>query len=326
MGAVDIKHFLGIDIGGTNTKVGVFDPHGELLGFAEGDTPAEGGVEAEMGLLGEILDFLQVSPEQFHAIGVGVPGPVDKNGIVHSPPNLKGWGVVDLGKVLSEYLNFPREKIAIGNDANFAALAEYEYGRGRGADPMVMLTLGTGVGGAVIINGELLTGRDGFAAELGHIVIDPDGPRCGCGRRGCAEALISHTGIVRTAWFVLEKDKGSIIWSMIEGQFGELSPKVVQEAAEAGDPAANKILTITARHLGTLLADLVNIFNPEKIVIGGGISRWGKALLEPAEKFMRRQALKHLAERVSVVRAKFYQKAGVIGAAVAAMRIHQRAK
>ena len=316
-----MKKYLGIDIGGTFTKTGILDENGAIISFAKGDTPKSGGVEAEIALIGEMLEILDISPDDIESIGVGVPGPVDRSGIVHSPPNLKGWGEVDFAKFLSEFLEFPKYKIVVGNDANLAALAEYRFGNGARADTMVLITLGTGVGGAVIINGEPMMGKDGFAAELGHILIEPDGPRCGCGRRGCAEALISHKGIVRIAWDILKKDKGSVMWEMIGSNFDELTPLTVQQAADIGDPAANKVLKITTRHLAILLADLINIFNPERIVIGGGISRWGEALLGPARKEAKRQALKHLAKNVKIVRAKFYQRAGVIGAATAAMKI-----
>ena len=315
------KNFLGIDIGGTITKVGLISKDGEIISFAEGDTPKSCGPEAEIGLIAEILDFLKITKNSLLAVGIGVPGPVDRDGIVHSPPNLNGWGDVAIGKIFGEYFQFPHDKIVVGNDANFAAMAEYRFGNGSLANPMVMLTLGTGVGGGVIIDGQPMLGKNGFAAELGHIIIDNEGPRCGCGRRGCAEALISHTGIIRTALNILKKDKGSLMWGMMQnGQFDKLTPKVVQDAADLGDPAANKVLQITANYLGIFLADLINIFNPEKIVIGGGISRWGDALLEPAKEVAKKSALKHLAKNVKIVRAKFSEKAGVLGAAATAIR------
>ena len=315
-----MKNFLGVDIGGTFTKVGILNENGEIISFVEYDTPG-GGVDAEIALIGEIIGFLGISPDSIDAIGVGIPGPVDRNGIVHNPPNLKGWGEADFAKYLSEFLKFPKYKIIVGNDANFAALAEYRFGNGAKADPMVLITLGTGVGGAVIIGGEPMLGRDGFAAELGHIVIEPDGPRCGCGRRGCAESLISHKGIVRIAWDILRRDKGSIMWNMIGSNFDELTPLTIQKAADIGDPAANKVLKIISRYLAIFLADLIDIFNPERIVVGGGISRWGEPLLGPARKEAKKQALKYLSKDVKIVRAKFYQRAGVIGAATASMKI-----
>ncbi len=309
---------VGVDIGGTNTRAGIVGEDGSVLGFAVADTPAAGGPEAEAAVLAELMQFLKIDPRKIDALGIGLPGPVGADGVVHNPPNLKGWGEVDFGEVVSQALGIPRERIFVGNDANLAALAEHRFGNGAGANPMVLLTLGTGVGGAVIIDGKPLLGRDGFAAELGHIVIDPNGPRCGCGRIGCAEALISHRGIVRTAWEILRTDKGSLMWGMLEGGYDSLTPKLVQQAADLGDPAANRVLELTAKRLGTLIADIINIFNPERVVIGGGISRWGDALIEPAAKFAKKQALKHLARGTRIVRAKFYQHAGIIGAATAA--------
>ncbi|RKZ33744.1 hypothetical protein DRQ33_03630 [bacterium] len=313
--------FLGIDIGGTYTKAGLLDRDGNILAFAETDTPKTGGVQAEIASISEILDFFEEPLENVKAIGVGIPGPVDYKGVVFSPPNLNHWGKVDLGRLLSEFFHFPAQNIIVGNDANFAGLAEYKFGNGAQQDPMIMITLGTGVGGAIIIDGEIFHGRNGFAGELGHIVLQPDGPRCGCGRRGCAESFLSHQGIVRIAWEILQKDKGSILWEMIGGEFELLTPKTIQEASNMGDPASCKILDKVSRFLGIFLADLINIFNPQRIVIGGGISKWGKPLIEPAEKVAKKQAMKHIAENVNIVRAKFYQKAGVIGAASAAMSV-----
>ena len=311
-----MKKFLGIDIGGTNTKAVLIDENLEIISFGVGDTPASGGPQAEIAILSEMFDFLKIPVKDVDAVGIGIPGPVDNNGIVHNPPNLKHWGDVDIGKYFAEFFKYPRERIAVDNDVNFAAMSEYHIGNGKRANPMIMLTLGTGVGGSVLIDGLPLRGRDGFAGELGHIIIEPNGPRCGCGRKGCAEALISHHGIVKTAWKILRRDKGSIMWNMLEGDFRRMSPELIEKAANIGDPAANKILDITANYLGTLLADLINIFNPERIVIGGGISRWGDALLEPARKIAKRQALKNLAKSIKIVRAKFYQRAGAMGAAI----------
>ncbi len=317
-----MKKYLGVDIGGMNTKVALVDENCEIISYALGDTPISGGPQAEIALIAEILKYLDISLDIVHSVGIGIPGPVDLKGVVHNPPNLNGWGNVGFKKLFTEYFKYPADSIYIDNDANFAAIAEYTIGSGAQADPMIMLTLGTGVGGSVLINGSPIRGENGFAGELGHIVLNPDGPRCGCGRRGCAEALISHTGIVRTAWEILRKDKGSIIWGMLDGEFGELSPKIIENAADLGDPAANKVLDITANYLGSLLADLINIFNPERIVIGGGISRWGDALINPARKIAVKNALKHLAKNVKIVRAKFYRKAGVLGAAIIAMKKH----
>ncbi len=214
-----MKKYIGIDIGGTNTKLGIVSEKGKVLSFLQKDTPRHGGPEMVAALVGKMLEELFVDLSTISAIGVGVPGPVDRNGIVYSPPNMKNWGKVDFRKILSEFLKIDENKIYLGNDATLAGLAESRLGNGIGANPLILLTLGTGVGGAIIIDGKPLLGKDGFAGELGHIVIDPNGPRCSCGRKGCAEALISNRWIVHTAFEQLKKDKGSILWEMMGGQF-----------------------------------------------------------------------------------------------------------
>lgn len=311
-------NFAGIDIGATNLKIGIVTDEGEVLDFIEEKLLSSKGPE---GVVAQIVSILEnYLRKDVEAIGIGVPGPVDRNGVVHHPPNLSGWGDVALAPLVGEVSGFPADKIFVGNDANLACLAEHRFGMGKGCRNMVMLTLGTGVGGGVIVDGKLLLGKDGYAGELGHIQIDPSGPRCGCGRRGCAEAFIGHKGIVQTAWDVLGKDKGSLIWGMIrESGFDGLSPKHIQSAAELGDPSAIKIINVTARRLGEFIASLVNIFNPEKVIVGGGISSFGELLLGPAREIANRQALKFLSRDVKVVRAKFYQKAGVIGAGILAL-------
>jgi glucokinase len=319
-----MKQVFAIDIGGTNTKTGLIDSDGAIVSFLEIDTPKSGGVEAEVGAIKQAQESLKFDIAAVDAIGIGVPGPVDCDGVVYNPPNLKGWGEVHLRKYISECFGIGREKIFIGSDATMAALAEFRYGHGKGANPMVMVTLGTGLGGGVIIDGRPMGGKNGFAGEFGHTVIDPQGYRCGCGRIGCVETIVTHKGIVRTALELLKKDKGSLLWGMMEGSFDQLTPKSVQEAADLGDPTANKTLEITAAALGQLLANLINTFNPEKIVVGGGISLWGDKLLEPAKKIAHKNALKHLAKQTEIVRAKYVKKAGVIGAAANAFACLER--
>ena len=308
-----------VDIGGTNIKAGLLDEVGNIYDCVEHPTPESGGPEAVASAILFIKDNIFGSDCAIDGVGVGVAGPVDSDGVVYSPPNFRGWGIIDLKSLLAELLDYLPSRIFVGNDASLAALAEFVRGNGKKANPMVMITIGTGIGGGILIDGKLLAGKDGFAGELGHMVIDPDGPRCGCGRRGCAEALIAHKGIVRTAWEVLRKDKGSIMWSLIEGRFDRLTPKVVQQAASLGDPAANKVLDIIARRMGTFLANVINLFNPEKIVIGGGIALWSD-MIKKARIYAVRQALKPLSDDVRIVRARYIKMAGVVGAAIFAAR------
>ncbi len=319
------KKILAIDVGGINIKAGIATEQGKVDEFAEIQTPKSDGPQGVFASILTILGIFNISPNKLNAISIGLPGPVGKDGIIYNPPNLQSWGVVDIPLDLAQFLNYPQENIYVANDASLAALAEYKFGNGRGANPMIMLTLGTGIGGGIIIDGKPFTGKNGFAPELGHIVLDPNGPRCGCGRLGCAETFVSHKGIVRTAWELLKRDKGSIMWSLMKESSNRIIPEVVKDAALLGDPAANKVIELTAQKLGILLADLINIFNPERIVIGGGITMLGKLLIEPAREYAIKKSLKRLSRDVTIVKAKFSQKAGVLGAASMALeKIHNR--
>lgn len=271
------NYLFGVDVGGTTVKMGLFDEAGNVLEKWEIPTRTENGGEK---ILPDIADSIKVklsekgiAKEDVIGAGVGVPGPVDGKGIVHRAVNL-GWGEVDLKKELTALLDGMR--VEGGNDANVAALGEMWKGGGQGHQNLVAVTLGTGVGGGIIINGGILTGATGAGGEIGHIhVEDNETEACGCGNFGCLEEYASATGITRLAHRALaESDKDSVL------RKGEVSAKTVFDAVKAGDELAIEIARKFGDYLGKGLGVVAGVVNPEIFVIGGGVSKAGEVLFD----------------------------------------------
>lgn len=278
-------------------------------------------------------------------IGVGAPGPLDsRTGIVFSPPNLKGWRNVPLRQLLYDEFNLP---VYLGNDANLAGLGEHVYGAGRGVPDMVYVTVSTGIGGGVIIGGRVLEGVSGTAGEIGHMTIDIHGPRCNCGNTGCLEVLASGTAIARRAAEVIEEGLGEGILAVAREQAAQrnpltdlagssrLSPKaetaplpepiqvdaaVVVEAARRGDQVAAGIMRRAAENVGVGMVNIIHLFNPALIVIGGGVSKAGPLLFEPVERIVRERAMEVPRRAVRIVRAELGENVGLLGAAAHAIQ------
>lgn len=268
---------FGVDVGGTTVKMGLFDKDGNVIEKWEIPTRTANGGEK---ILPDIAYSIKtkmaekgISGEDVIGAGAGVPGPVDRNGVVHRAVNL-GWGEVDLKKELSALLDGMR--VEAGNDANVAALGEMWKGGGQGHQNLVAVTLGTGVGGGIIINGEILTGATGAGGEIGHIhVEDNETEACGCGNFGCLEEYASATGITRLANRALaESDKDSVL------RGGEVSAKTVFDAVKAGDELAIEVAKKFGNYLGKGLGVIAGVINPEIFVIGGGVSKAGEVLFD----------------------------------------------
>ena len=274
------KYAFGVDIGGTTVKLGLFDKNGSLLDKWEIPTVKDNGGEAILpDIAGSICGKMQeksILPEEVVGVGVGTPGAVDDEGVmVNGAVNL-GWGVFNLSKTLSEALNIP---VKSANDANVAAYGEMWQGGGKGYQNLVAVTLGTGVGGGIIVNGRILNGAVGGAGEIGHIHIEDNEPeQCGCKNRGCLEQYASATGVVRLAGRRLEKDNAP---SILRGE--RLTAKAVFDAVKAGDAVAIEIAEQFGDYLGKGLAAVADVVNPEVFVIGGGVSKAGEILLDYIE-------------------------------------------
>ena len=271
------NYVFGVDVGGTTVKMGLFDANGNVIDKWEIPTRTEDGGKK---ILPDIAESIQakmgekkIVTEEVAGVGVGVPGPVDGNGIVHKAVNL-GWGQFDLKKELTGLLHGMR--VEGGNDANVAALGEMWKGGGQGYQNLVAVTLGTGVGGGIIINGEIMTGSTGAGGEIGHIhVEDHETESCGCGNFGCLEEYASATGITRLANRALQaSDKDSVLRN------GEVSAKTVFDAVKAGDELAIEVARKFGEYLGKGLGIIAGIINPEIFVIGGGVSKAGEVLFD----------------------------------------------
>jgi glucokinase len=311
------RAILGIDLGGTFIKAAVVSPEGKLLTKCETPTHAEDGPEAVFDAIGlaseEILSSTGLANWDVAACGIGAPGPLDwRSGIVFSPANLPGWRDVPLAEILTKRLGV---QCFVENDANAACYGEFWRGAGQGADNMCLLTLGTGLGGGIVVAGRLLRGPDGTAAEVGHIIVQRDGRLCGCGARGCIETYGSVTGLVRTARYGLEAGEASVLRESCDGDWGALTGAMVSEAAEEGDSFAREVIRTTGEWLGLGIANLINLLNPEKVVLAGGMTKAGEMLLEPIRETAARIAFDVPAARAEIVMAGLGEDAGVIGAA-----------
>lgn len=305
------KYIFGVDLGETTVKMGLFLSSGELLHTWEIPTRTEKGGKY---ILGDIADSVietlrerEISKDDVEGIGIGVPGPVGADGTVFKCVNL-GWGVFNVADRLQELTGL---KVKAGNDANVAALGEMWQGGGKGCHSIVMITLGTGIGGGIILNGEILSGTNGAAGEVGHIPVwDDETEMCGCGKRGCLEQYGSATGIVRVAKRYLKAhDEPSIL-----RQYDDFTAKEVCDAAKENDAIAIEILDLVGKTLGKALACISCVVNTEAFVIGGGVSRAGSVLLDPIEKYFKEYAF-HASRDTEFKLATLGNNAGIYGGA-----------
>ena len=309
-----MKAYLGIDIGGTNIKAALVSPEGALVAFRS--MPWSGGAVADAVDVVSRLKVDLTSANEDHevvACGVGSAGLVDTSaGVVRLSPNLPEWRDVELRRKVAEALGLPTN---IENDVNAAAYGEYVAGAARGATNAVVLTLGTGIGGGLILDGKLFRGG-GFAGEVGHTTIERDGDACRCGNAGCLEQLANAGAVVRSVRRLVDEGRESVL--VTTGAATALTAEKVGEAAAAGDAVATEALEETGRALGAGLANLVLTLDPDVIVIGGGVAAAGEPLLAPARDEMVRRCYCSGASRTRVVPAELGDTAGVVGAALLA--------
>ncbi len=308
------KVAIGVDIGGSSVKLGAVSPAGKII-LRDSFLTVHGREKLLKVLLGRILDLKrQAERRKLKVVGVGVgaPGPIDiGKGLVYFFPNIPGWKNVPLKKQLERQLALP---VRLDNDANVMAFAEFYYGAGRGATNLIALTLGTGVGGGLVINGKLFRGPRFSAAEIGHLAVNERGPRCSCGSRGCLETYVGSGYFIKEVRRRLRSGRKSILRKWIR-QKKILSPFLVTQAAKQGDRFSKEIWRETGEHLGTALAGLVNLLNPDTIVLGGGIAQNGRLLFDAVTRTIRKKAFPIASRSVKVVPAALGVDAGVIGAA-----------
>ena len=304
--------YVGIDLGGTFIKGGLVKASGEILKETQIPTEADQGPDHVLGRIAALVKELSQGVE-IAGVGIGMPGQIDVDkGICHYSPNLPGWEELEVGPPLEKAIGCP---VILDNDANVAALGEYAFGAGKGAPFMLMVTLGTGVGGGLIMNGEMVRGAKGLAGEFGHCAIEIGGRKCGCGRRGCIEAYANQNGVIQTL-----KEK------LDAGQFSVLAAKSdpdtrdVFDAAKAGDCVAIDVFRQTGDYLGVALADMANLLNLQRVVVGGGVANAGDYILEASRQRVKQDALGVAAEGFEIVPAQLGNKAGLVGAAFLAMK------
>jgi glucokinase len=315
------RYVLGVDIGGTKLIIGAVREDGaDLVGTESTWTQAERGADDILERLAaqirRVADALvrERPGAELIGMGVGAPGALDRaKGLVYLAPNL-GWRDMPLGARLREIVDVP---VALENDANCAVLGECWIGAAQGVRHAIGLTIGTGVGGGIVCDGRLYHGASDCAGEIGHITIDTEGRRCGCGNYGCLEAYASGTAIALRAAEQIESGADSSLADRVEGNLRAITAQMVYEAAEAGDALALEVVTETARFLGAGVASLLNIFNPEAVVIVGGVTRAGPRLFVPLEREVRRRAFKPAVAACRIVPGRLLGTAGVWGAAKA---------
>ena len=316
---------VAVDIGGTKIMTAVFSADGQMLAKDVCPTIADEGVDAVVGRLISAIDGIigryGSNTSGLAGIGIACAGGIDsKNGIVVTPsPNLPGWSDLPLRDIIIE--SFKLDTFVL-NDASSAALGEQRFGAGQGVSNLVLVTLGTGIGGGIIIDGRLYLGADGAAGELGHMTVDENGPVCGCGNTGCLEVMVSGRAVAREAFRRISEGEKSSLAEMTGGKLENITSEQVAAAATAGDSLALDILTRAAHYLGVGLVGIVNAFNPEMIILGGGMAELGNLYIEPAKKLVMDRAFSISTRKLSFATASLGNEAGVYG--VAAYAIEQK--
>ncbi len=308
-------YVVGIDIGGTNTVFGIVDARGAVLATSSIKTAKHSKVEDYIEeLYTEVSRLIQTNDAEgkINGIGVGAPNANYYTGVIENAPNLIWRGIIPLQKMLEEKFGIP---VAITNDANAAAIGEMTYGAARGMKDFIMITLGTGVGSGIVVNGQLVYGHDGFAGELGHMIVKRNNGRlCGCGRTGCLEAYCSATGVARTAREFLEirKDESSLLRDL---PIDQITSKDVYDAAIKGDKLAKDVFDYTGTILGEALADMTVFSSPQAFIIFGGLAKSGDLLMKPLKEAMDRSMLNIFKGKPKVILSELKESdAAVLGA------------
>ncbi len=320
--SADRRWIIGVDLGGTNIVVGVLPMdggNGDVIARRTVATEAQRGakyvVDRIVGLIGEaqeeVVSRFGGTDADFAGIGIGSPGPLNRStGTVINTPNL-GWRNFPLRDLISRAIGLPA---TLDNDANCATYGEWWLGAGRNVNTLIGLTLGTGIGGGIVLNGEIFHGVSDAAGEIGHMTIDSTGRRCKCGNYGCLEAYASGPAIAQRTIEGIETGAQSLLPGLVDGKLENITAATVYEAVVLGDPYANEVMRETAKFLGAGVANLINILNPDMIVIAGGVTRAGEHLFVPLRAEVRRRAFRVAEEACQIVSGQLTGTAGLIGA------------
>lgn len=312
-----MKVYLGIDVGGTLVKIAAVGASGKVHARGVLETDPGEGPRKTFARISKAVETLSGFRRDARVVaaGVGCAGLIDPvEGRLHTSPNLVAWENSPLGRISRRALGV---YTVVDNDANAAAYGEFRAGACRGVQNLVFITLGTGVGGGVIAGGKVLRGAANYAAEIGHTAVTVDGPRCHCGNRGCLEAYVGAYGLVRSARAKMRGRKTGALASPA-GRRGPLSPMLIFEAARRRDPVARKVVKSAGEFLGVAIASLINVFNPEAVVVGGGVSKSFDLLSPHVQRTVRRRAFAESVRMVKIARSELGNDATAVGAAMMA--------
>jgi glucokinase len=309
------KVIIGVDLGGTQIRAALADGEGNILRRTSCLTLAEEGLERVTGRIkGAIYEVMGSTDRgKVQGIGVAAPGPLDPwKGIIIEAPNLAGWENVPLKDLMEKELGLP---VFVGNDANSAALAEQHFGAGQGVADLIYITVSTGIGGGIIVDNRLLLGAQGFAAEVGHQTVEAHGPRCNCGNVGCLEVLAAGPAIARSARELIKTGVVTRITDLVGDDLDKVTAKVVNQAAQAGDPVAIDLFRQAGFYIGVGIVNLLHLFNPSLIIIGGSVAKAGELLFEPIRATVRERAMaSYYWENTPIVPAALGDDVGLLGA------------
>ena len=307
------NYYLGVDMGGTLIKIAIVDDKANVIEEAVVNTDINASPKSVIENITEVFKKFK-HYNKVKTIGIGIAGDIDfRQGIVRISPNLPKWNKVQLKKDIEKITG---KIVYVDNDANTAAIGAYWLDIKAKADNMICVTLGTGVGGGIIINKKLFRGNNGTAGEIGHITVEPNGRKCNCGNYGCAETYIGVRHIVKETIDLLKTTKSKHILKLANNDIEQITPKLLSQAAEKGDLVAKKVWNGAGEKLGILLSDIIDFFNPDCIVLCGGISNAGDLIIKPAKDQIKKRAFKTAATACKIVVSKYTSKLGVVGAAM----------
>ena len=307
----------GIDLGGTYTKVAVISKRGKMAGGTHFETQKfkkfDSWVEKSVSVIKNLLKENSIAGKDFVGVGIGAPGHIDhKKGIIHTLVNIKGWDNVHLAKEFKKRMGKP---VYVDNDANMMALGEYAYGAAKGARNAICITLGTGVGGGLILENKLYHGSFMAGGEIGHMPVNVEGPACACGGKACVESYVGNSYIVKRTVEYLKRHDKSILARWFKGKYHQITPLDIANAAKSGDALAKQIWDETGEYLGICLAGVVNLLDPEIVVVGGGVAKAGGLIFKPVRKTLKERVMQIYSQRVKVVPAKLGNDGGLMGCA-----------
>ena len=313
------KYVFAVDIGGTITKVGLFDLNYKIVKKISFRTKycrnKDSLIETIISQFYRVLQSKKIPVKSILSIGIGIPGLVDHRGVVYGLTNIPGWENVPLARIIQRRLKIPT---FVNNDGNLTALGEWRLGKGRGHRNLICLTLGTGVGSGIIVAGKLFQGSRFSAAEIGHIPLGRKGEKCNCGGEACLETYVGNSYLSEIARREIKKGRNSLLKKLTQGNLENITPLRLNQAAKRGEVLSREIWEEAGQRIGLVLAGVVNVFNPELIIVAGGVSLAGEFILSGLQRTLKNHVMKGYRKNLKVVPARFRKDAGLIGAAILA--------